>query len=271
MSYQKMRGVLIACGIAATWVSAPLESSACSWLCGGWGAQTTYRTPYFAQSYAPAYSAPACNSCTPQTVRYVPQTSYRTVYRSVPVTTYGASTYRDRCTGCPVTYYRPVTSWTYQAAYVPYTTYRLVYSNACSPSVGCDPCSPCGASVGTTFGAGSACCTPGTSGTVINGAVINGAVPPPAGSEAPDKAPPMDTFKGGKQEEESESPQEALKPTADPEASTDVGPDLTDPGSRTTLRPVRQATRLHLIASPPKPTARQGAKLDDGGWRASKK
>ena len=271
MSYQKMRGVLIACGIAATWVSAPLESSACSWLCGGWGAQTTYRTPYFAQSYAPAYSAPACNSCTPQTVRYVPQTSYRTVYRSVPVTTYGASTYRDRCTGCPVTYYRPVTSWTYQAAYVPYTTYRLVYSNACSPSVGCAPGSSCGASVGTTFGAGSACCTPGTSGTVINGAVINGAVPPPAGSEAPDKAPPMDTFKGGKQEEESESPQEALKPTADPEASTDVGPDLTDPGSRTTLRPVRQATRLHLIASPPKPTARQGAKLDDGGWRASKK
>ena len=267
MFYHKRRGAIITCGIAAMLLAAPAQSSACcGWLFGGWGAQTTYRTPYFARTYAPVYSAPACTSCVPQTVRYVPQTSYRTVYRPVPVTSYAAQTCSDPCTGCPVTYYRPVTSWAYQAAYVPYTTYRLVYSNPYSPSVSYDPCLSCGPSVGTTFETGGACCPPSASGAADIGTV------PPSGSldstngQAPGGKPPPETFK----QEGSKAAEESMKPVPDPKTSSIPGPDLTDPASRTTFRPARQAVRYRLIASPPKPVTGYQPKLDDGGWRAAR-
>ena len=257
-----LRGAAITCSVAAMLLATPAQGLDClSWLFGGCGARTTYRAPYVSQTYAPAYSPPACTPCVPQTVRYVPQTCYRTVYRRVPVATCGAFTCSDPCTGCPVTYYRPVTSWTYQAAYVPYTTYRLVYSNPCNPCVTTSSYSPGVPSVGTTFGASGACCPPSTSGA-----------PPysgPSGAtngQAPGDEPPPGTFK----EEESGGTHEALKAKADPEASSDTGPKLPDPGSRTTFRPGRQATRYHLITSPPKPVTVQRPKIDDGGWRAAK-
>lgn len=266
MFYHKRRGAVITCGIAAMLLAAPAQSSACcGWLFGGWGARTTYRTPYFAQTYAPAYSAPACTSCAPQTVRYVPQTSYRTVYRPVPVTSYAAVTYSDPCTACPVTYYRPVTSWAYQAAYVPYTTYRLVYSNPCIPSVSIDPCSSYGPGVGTTFGTSGACCPPsanGASGTVT---VPPSGSPDSTNGQAPEGKPP-ETFK----KQESKSPEEPIKPVPNPETSSAPGPNLTDPASRTTFRPPRQAVRFRLIASPSKPVSGYQPKLDDGGWRAAR-
>ena len=286
MLYPKVRGAMLACGAAAMLLATPAESSAClSWLFGGCGgsARTTYRAPYYGQSYAPAYrapaysapaysapayGAPACGSCVPQTVRYVPQTSYRTVYRRAPVTTCGAFCGSDPCTGCPVTYYRPVTSWTVQAVSVPYTTYRLVYTNACSPSVGCSSCALPVSSVGTTLGAGGACCTPSTNGAAGGGVPYLG--PSNAtGGQAPGNQAAPETFK----KEEPESSGESFKPVPDPNTSSSPGPDLADPASRTTMRPIHQAARYHLITSlkpmsKPMPEAR--AKVDDGGWRAAR-
>jgi len=268
MLHQRLRGVVIACGVAAMLLSAPAESSACfDCLFGGWGAQTTYRAPYFAPTYAPAYSAPACTSCAPQTVRYVPQTYYRTVYRQVPVTTYGAFSGCDPCTGGPVTYYRPVTSWTYQAAWVPYTTYRIVYSDACSPCASSNGCSPCGPSVGSTLGAGGACCGQGTT---TNGTVGAGTIPPSgtsssANGQAPEGKAAPDTFKKG-----AEPSGEKIEPKPDPNTSSNPGPNLTDPGSHTALRPMAGAGRYHLIASPQEPAADRRPQTDAGGWRVSR-
>jgi hypothetical protein len=235
-------------------LATPAESCDClSRLFGGCGARTTYRAPYYAQNYAPAYSAPACGSCVPQTVRYVPQTYYRTVYRPVPVTTCRAFCGSDPCNGCPVTYYRPVTGWTYQAAYVPYTTYRLVYSNPCSPCATTGSYFPYAPGVGAAFAAGAAC-TPSISGATDS---TNG--------QAPGGSPTPGTFKNG----DSKSSQESMKPVEDPEASSATGPDLTDPSSRTTFRPARQAVRFRLITSPSKPAANPRPPLDDGGWQAA--
>ena len=268
MLYQKaLRGAVITCGVAGMFLATPAMSLDClSWLFGGCGARTTYRVPYYAPSYAPAYSAPACNSCVPQTVRYVPQTYYRTVYRRVPVTTCGAFTCADPCTGCPVTYYRPVASWTYQASYVPYTSYRLVYSNPCNPCVTTSACSPCVSGVGTTFAPGGACCTPSTSGAV--GAAVqqpSDLQSSPNGQPAEGSTPP-ETFKQQTPGEATES----LKPVPDPKTSSGPGPALPDPGVRTTHRPVRQAVHFRLIGSPSQPTTFERPPLDDGGWRVAR-
>lgn len=262
MLYQKvLRGAVITCGVAGMFLATPAESRDClSWLFGGCGARTTYRAPYYAQTYAPVYSAPACTSCVPQTVRYVPQTCYRTVYRAVPVTSCGAFTGCDPCTGCPVTYYRPVTTWTYRAALIPYTTYRLVYSNPCSPCVSPTSGSSFFPSVGTTLGASGACCAPSASGAT--GTIT---VPGSTGGQVPETRLAPETFKGG-----SEPSSESVEPTPDPNMSSAPGPDLTDPSSRTTFRPVRPAVRFQLIASPSEPAAERRPKLDDGGWRAAR-
>jgi hypothetical protein len=272
MLYQKvLRGAVITFAVAGMFLATPAESRDClSWLFGGCGARTTYRAPYYAPSYAPSYapvySAPACTSCVPQTVRYVPQTYYRTVYRSVPVTTYGAFTRSDPCTGCPVTYYRPVTSWTYQAAYVPYTTYRLVYSNPCSPCVTTSSCSSCISSVGTTSAVGGACCTPSAGGAAGTGTLQYSESFNSTNGQPSQGTPAPETFKQG----ESESATEPITPVPDPKTSSAPGPDLTDPGGRTTHRPVRQAVHFRLITSPSKPTTADRPRLDDGGWRAAR-
>jgi hypothetical protein len=283
MLYQRLRGAVIACAVAAMLLSVPAQSNACcDWLFGGWGAQTTYRAPYYAPtyapSYAPAYSASTCTSCAPQTVSYVPQTAsyvpqtyYRTVYRPVPVTAYAAFSSCDPYTGCPVTYYRPVTTWSYQAAYMPYTTYRIVYSDACSPCASSSACSPCGPGVVGTVGAGSACCGQGTA---TNGGVGTVTVPPadssgaanggqtPAGQPVPNK---LKTYK-----EEPEPSGGTIEPKPDPNTSSSPGPNLTDPGSHTALRPTAGVGRYHLIASPEKPAAERHTGSDAGGWRVSR-
>lgn len=263
MLYQRvLHGAAITCSVAAMMLATPAQGLDClSWLFGGCGAQTTYRAPYVSQTYAPAYSAPACSSCVPQTVRYVPQTCYRTVYQRVPVTTCGSFTGCDPCTGCPVTYYRPVTTWSYQAAYVPYTTYRLVYSDPCSPCAPTSSCFSSAPSVGTTFGNGGGCCAPSTSGA----APYSGASGT-TGVQDSGNLPPMNTFKEGG----AGDPNQAPDPKPDPNASSDAGPSLPDPGDRVTFRPDRQAVRYHLITSPPQPMAVAGPQVDDGGWRAAK-
>jgi len=70
----------------------------------------------------------ACNPCTTtqRVCSYCPQTTYRTVYRRVPVTVYRPVTTVDPCTGCPTTTMHPCTTTQQVAQRVPVTTYRQV-------------------------------------------------------------------------------------------------------------------------------------------------
>ena len=98
-----------------------------------------------------SYYAPAPQACT-QTCNYVPQTSYRSVVTSVPVTTYRPVTTCDPCTGCPRTVLQPTCAYVQQTQLVPYTSYRPVMTTSCySPcNTGCAPASPCaGGACGT--------------------------------------------------------------------------------------------------------------------------
>jgi hypothetical protein len=87
---------------------------------------------------APAVAAPsACQTCRPaacattvqRVCSYVPQTTYQVAYRDVPVTSYHPVTTIDHCSGSAWTSYRPVTTCSRQAYYVPQTTYRPVCTN----------------------------------------------------------------------------------------------------------------------------------------------
>ena len=63
-----------------------------------------------------------------QQVSYVPETTYRTQYQCVPVTSYKPSCEIDPCTGCPRECMEQVTNYVQQAVNVPVTQYRAVYS-----------------------------------------------------------------------------------------------------------------------------------------------
>lgn len=266
MFYSKAKGVTLACCALAVLLAAPAESNACRCLDGLFGlsptGQTTYRPLFGAADYAPAPAA--CTSCVGQTCQYVPQTSYRTVYRPVAVTTY-----------------RPVTGWTYRPQLVPYTTYRVIYSNPCVPCASCSPCNPC-SSCGPC--AGGACAT-----TIYSGATLPGVsscptcVPSagpattysnmaPSADTSADPAPSA-TGAGGTafpepqtfQEDNQPQPQKTLKPIpkVDTKLNSTPVPNLIGPNNRTTLRPIRPASHFRMIASP-RPAAASG------GWRASR-
>lgn len=63
-----------------------------------------------------------------QQVSYVPETTYRTQYQCVPVTSYKPSSEIDPCTGCPRECMEQVTQYVQQPVNVPVTQYRAVYS-----------------------------------------------------------------------------------------------------------------------------------------------
>lgn len=63
-----------------------------------------------------------------QQVSYVPETTYRTQYQCVPVTSYKPSCEIDPCTGCTRECMQQVTNYVQQAVNVPVTQYRAVYS-----------------------------------------------------------------------------------------------------------------------------------------------
>ncbi len=248
---KSMRVAMILCGVAAVLLLVPAESNGffgclfgtCGG-CGSCGPRAAYSAPVAPMSYAPAFN-PGCAPCATQTCRYVPQTSYRTVYRRVPVTTCRTITGCDPCTGCPTTTYRPVTSWAFRRQLVPYTTYRLVYSN---------PCGTTGSAFGRVFGVSSSGCsscqvTPPSSSIPYSGTV----------QPRLDATPAPSTFKV---DPTTPTETEALKPTPQEETQLNPAPSLIGPANRTTSRPVRQATHFRLISSPVNP-------VDDGGWRAS--
>ncbi|MDA0255568.1 MAG: hypothetical protein O3C39_08230 [Planctomycetota bacterium] len=61
-----------------------------------------------------------------QQTSYVPETTYRTEYKCVPVTTYQPSCEIDPCTGCSVECMQPVTQYVQKPVSVPVTQYRAV-------------------------------------------------------------------------------------------------------------------------------------------------
>ena len=63
-----------------------------------------------------------------QQVSYVPETTYRTQYQCVPVTSYKPTCEIDPCTGCSRECMEQVTQYVQQAVNVPVTQYRAVYT-----------------------------------------------------------------------------------------------------------------------------------------------
>ena len=137
MKSRLVRRVLVALGIMVTLGAAAAESRAC---CLFRKSTTAY--------YAPVVAAPACNTC-----NYVPQVTYRSVFTSVPVTTYRPITTVNPCTGCPQTMVQPVTTYRMQPSLVPVTTYRPVASCCYAPAC---PTGACGAPACATGACGAA-------------------------------------------------------------------------------------------------------------------
>ena len=109
------------CGTPATAMYAPATVGYAPYSVG-------YAPPYVA-AYAPAPCGSACVAPCAQTVNYVPQTAYRTVYYSTPVTAFSPVA---ACGPCgQTTVMRPVTTYVTQARLVPYMTYRPVVLPRC--------------------------------------------------------------------------------------------------------------------------------------------
>jgi len=84
--------------------------------------------PMMAPMMAPVAAPPPPVMVPVQQVSYVPETTYRTQYKCVPVTSYKPTSEVDPCTGCTRECMAPVTQYVQQAVNVPVTQYRAVYS-----------------------------------------------------------------------------------------------------------------------------------------------
>ncbi len=82
--------------------------------------------PIMAPVMAPVPVPPPPVMVPVQQTSYVPETTYRTEYRCVPVTSYKPSCEIDPCTGCPVECMQPTTQYVQQPVSVPVTQYRAV-------------------------------------------------------------------------------------------------------------------------------------------------
>ena len=82
--------------------------------------------PVAAPVMAPIAAPPQPVMVPVQQTSYVPETTYRTQYQNVPVTTYKPSCEVDPCTGCTRECMQPVTQYVQQAVNVPVTQYRAV-------------------------------------------------------------------------------------------------------------------------------------------------
>ena len=84
--------------------------------------------PIMAPVAAPIAAPPPPVVVPVQQVSYVPETTYRTQYQCVPVTSYKPTSEIDPCTGCPRECMEQVTQYVQKAVNVPVTQYRAVYS-----------------------------------------------------------------------------------------------------------------------------------------------
>ena len=153
MRLWKARSLVAALGAMVIWSASARESKAIfDWLCpsnwhGNGAAVTTYAPPFAGRPVvvapAPALTVAPVYPLQPAVCAYVPQTSYRTAYSPMPVTTCQAVRASDPCTGCPVTVFRPITTYTYRPVLVPYTSYRVVAMNPCGSCCAAPVCGSC--------------------------------------------------------------------------------------------------------------------------------
>jgi len=201
MSWTNSRQVMMVCCAAAAVLAAPGQSRAdcplTDWLFGH--GQTTYAPPYCPPG-ASAPASPACGCAPAQCVPVqpscqpcMPTATYRISYRPVPTVAYMPVVATDPCSGCAVTTYRPVRSWTYQASLQPYATYQVGYAPAivgvgsCGSCGGCAPCSGYStggcSSCGVSYGGCSSCGAGGYGGYVTSGgcsSCVSSSAPLPA-------------------------------------------------------------------------------------------
>lgn len=158
MMFGKKLILLSVCG-AGLLCGMPSESEA-TWFCD-WCTRLfrggSYTAKYAPVPYTANYGAvpqPGCCTTTcPQTVvNYVPQTSYRTVWKTIPVTTYRPVTSQNPATGCTTTCTQPCTTYQWQAQRVPQTSYRPVYTTRYVTSNNCGSCPTTGCNTGCSTG-----------------------------------------------------------------------------------------------------------------------
>lgn len=252
--------------------------------------------------YQPVYGPYAVQA------NYVPQTYYRQQCSYVPVTTYRPVTTYDPCTGCPVTAYRPLVVYRPQVTLVPYTSYRIVYSAVgCEFPVAAHgsvlyPSSAACCAPASTYAPGTAL---HSYAPAIPGATMpydSGATPAPEAAGDYDSGP-VPTYEDSARPDA--SGQQRLRPIPDHEADqgtngadaergeksqsngTSGHPRLIDPDSTTAHRrqvrpwsysrviwPARQPPPMHPAASGAADRAARdalGTRLDDSGWRPSRR
>ncbi len=239
------------------------------------GCGTTSCSPCATQCYSPC-ATKCCSPCVTQTVRYVPQTSYRAYTVNVPVTTYQCYRICDPCTGCRVTVRRPVTTYVRQVRYQPVTTYRAV----CCPTTCYSPCASCSSSCcQSPCGScnGHAAAKPVVPQIVVPQIVVPQALPQVVpGTPNGENSVPQ-TFKEGSSTSFRRSTPSDLKQngggfdrgSSQPRDLTTSLPRRTwtfqRVSSRTTVQPqvipAKQMVREQRVSQP----------LNDGGWRTAKR
>lgn len=135
MNSRRWMSVLLLAGAAASFRPVSAEAQCC--LDGLFaGCASCFRKAPPAYAVAPVVAPVAAPIPAPpppvvvpvQQVSYVPETTYRTQYQCVPVTSYKPSCEIDPCTGCTRECMAQVTNYVQQAVNVPVTQYRAVYS-----------------------------------------------------------------------------------------------------------------------------------------------
>ena len=133
MNPNRMTRILLAAAVTTFAASAAAQECCLSGLFAGCGSCFRKAPPYavapvpvMAPMAAPIVAPPPPVMVPVQKTSYVPETTYRTQYQCVPVTSYKPSCEIDPCTGCPTECMQPVTQYVQQAVNVPVTQYRAV-------------------------------------------------------------------------------------------------------------------------------------------------
>jgi hypothetical protein len=234
---------------------------------------------------APAVAAPACATCAPPTVSYMPTVVYRALYQPAVATNYQPVAPCNSCAQPVASYgayttayttYRPVFGgWAYRPSLVPYTAYyrpsyyaampMVTYAgcSSCASYTPCNSCSPCAGGSCASGGCGtvsyetpaSGCASCAASTTVITSAPSNGS----------SQSPPR-TF----QEERTQRPAADVDlkpiPRAETQFNSMPAPLLPDPKDRTASRSDYSSSRVRFVASPVQASTAQ----DNDGWQPAR-
>ena len=219
-------------------------------------------------SWMPAVGNPAaCNPCQPQ-VSMVPETKRRWTYSRIPKTSFQPVTTCDPCTGCPVTSYRPQTTYSllpwlhrqsytiYKPAAAPLMTYNASY-NPC-----CDPCG--GVSSSNYISGTSGCSTCSSSTTSSLG----------SSTRRPDPGYSQRTYATEPESSQGNGSDLTPKPEKGPKSISTEVPELNSARGRTAVRPIQPAAGVRTVSwelsaapgSPSQPASKP--KLDVSGWHA---